>query len=148
MKTGFLTEAVKILTFAVAIIITCILTWLGFQAADTARTISNSAVSQMAELNNDIQDSDILIYQDTEVNGSQVTNFIKKYLGDYEEDETAPIYVYVKTSMSEYTYRNNTYLTEIRNFTNERYIKPTAIFQSDVIRNENNVIIGATFSQK
>jgi hypothetical protein len=147
MKIGFLTEAVKILTFAAAVIITCILVWLGFEAANSAKVISNSAVEQMTELNNEIKDNDIKMYEDSEVEGSIVVNVIKKYLGGYADGETAPIYIYVKTNTSEHTYVNGHDLPEIKNFASVSYIKPTAVFSGDIVENENNIIIGVTFTQ-
>lgn len=147
MKINYLSDSVRILIFAAAVIITCIMVALGFQAADTAKALSNNAISQMADLNNDINDSEIKMYDDMEVYGSDVVNFIKKHLGDYTETETAPIYVNVITSLSENTYRNNSCHTQIRDFTNNRYIKPTAKFVGHLIVNSNKVIVGITFTQ-
>lgn len=148
MKTGYITDAVKILIFAATVIITCILIWLGFQAADTAREISDSAVKQMTDLNNDIQNSDIKMYDDAEVEGSEVVNLLKKQLGDYSTGETASIYIYIKTTISENTYTNDAFFLNIKNFTDIRYIKPTALFTGKVVINPNKVIIGLSFIQK
>lgn len=148
MKTGNITEAVRLLIFAASVIITCILVFLGFRTADTAKEISNNAVGKMSELNKDIKDSDYTRYNDIEVKGSEVINFIKQHLGDYSDEQTAPIYVYVKTSVSENTYNNDSHLKDVKNFTNVRYIKPTAVFQGKVVENENKVIVGVSFYQK
>lgn len=148
MKTNYLSVAMKILLFAAAIIITCIIVMLGFRAADTAKEISNSAVIQMTELNNDIKDNDIKKYHNIEVYGSDVVNCIKKNLGDYTSTEIAPLYIFVKTSVSENTYTNGAYITNIRDLTHNMYIKPTAVFLGTVIVNENKVIIGISFIQK
>jgi hypothetical protein len=77
-----------------------------------------------------------------------VVNFIKKYLGDYTAAEEAPLYVNVKTSASENTYTNETNIADIKNFTDTKYIKPTAVFEGKVIKNENKVIVGVSFVQK
>ncbi|MBH1940637.1 hypothetical protein I5677_07025 [Mobilitalea sibirica] len=147
MKINHITEAVKILIFAATVFITCILVTLGFQAAETAKEISGSAISSMAEINSDLKDSDIKKYDKTEVYGSDVVNFIKKYLGDYSVTETAPVYVLVKTSLAENTYTNGVYISDIRNFSNAMYIKPTAVFTGEVIKNANDVIVGINFIQ-
>jgi hypothetical protein len=148
MKTGNLSDVVKILIFGAAVIITCIIVALGFQAAETAKEISDSALMQMTDLNNDIKDSDLKIYDGSKIYGSDVINCIKKNLGDYSLGETAPIYVYVKTSLTENTYTNSTYLSEIKSFSNTRYIKPTMVFAGTVVENTNNVIVGIRFIQE
>lgn len=148
MKSVFITDSVKILIFAATVIITCILVALGFQVASVAREIGNNAILQMADINNDLQSSDIKRYDQAEVYGSDVVNCIKKYLGDYHLSDVAPIYIAVKTSLSEQTYTNGGFIKEIKNFTNTRYVKPTAVFIGSVEKNDNNVILGITFVQK
>lgn len=148
MKINHITDVVKILIFAAAIIITCLIVALGFRAADTAKALSNSAITQMAEMNNDIKDSDIKKFDKNEVYGSDVMNFIKKYLGDYTSSEAAPIYVLVRTSLSENTYVNGEDIKNLKNFTHEKYIKPTALYHGEVIMNKNKIIIGVEFKQK
>lgn len=96
---------------------------------------------------------DITKYDGEEIRGSEVTNFIRKYLGDYDTSETAPFYVEVITKISGSTnintYNNKEYLDDIKNFSNmQHYIKPTAIFKGEVIRNTNKVILGVKFTQK
>ncbi len=148
MKTGFITEATKILLFAATVLITCLLVFLGFRAAGVARDISNSATVQMEQLNHDLQESDIMMFDKEEVYGSDVLNFIKKELGGYTSLETAPIYIYVKTSVSQNTYTNNANIEYIKNFSDAMYIKPTAMFQGAVVKNDNDVLIGVEFIQK
>lgn len=147
MKIGFLSDATKILIFAAAIIITCILVALGFRATNIAKDISKSATEQMTDLNNDIKDGDIMKFDGADVNGSEVINFIKKQLGDYTSSETAPIYINIKTSATENTYTNRACFSNITNFTDAMYIKPTAKFVGQVIKNKNKVIIGLSFEQ-
>lgn len=148
MKIVYISDSVKILIFAAAVIITCMLVALGFRAANAAKMISNSAITQMEELDHDLKYSDIKKYDGTEVYGSDVLNFIKKKLGDYTTSEIAPIYVNVITSLSENTYTNSVYIDNLKNFAHDMYIKPTAVFKGNVIKNENNIIMGVTFTQK
>jgi hypothetical protein len=148
MKLNYISDSVKILIFAATVIITCMLVALGFQTAKAAKDISGNAILQMSELNNEIQDGDIKLYDQAEVYGSDVINFIKRYLGDFDESETAPLYVSVKTSLSDHTYTNSSNLNDIKNFANTMYIKPTALFQGEVKENENKMIIGVSFTQK
>ena len=72
------------------------------------------------------------MYDDMEVYGSDVVNFIKKHLGDYTEVETAPIYVNVITSLSEIPIEITPAIHKSE-FTNNRYIKPTAKFVGHLV---------------
>jgi len=148
MKTNSMSDALKLMLLAVAAFITCIVVFVSIRAVDTAREVSSSAISQIASMNDDIKDSNLLKFDDVEVTGSDVVNCMRKYLGDFTSSETAPISVYVKTSTTEYTYCNGAYNTNIKNFTDTRYIKPTAVFAGDIIKNANNVIISIVFKQK
>lgn len=148
MKTNNMSDALKLILLAVAAFITCIVVFVSISAVDTAREVSGSAISQIASMNDDIKDSELLKFDDTEVTGSEVINCIRKYLGDYTASEIAPISVCVKTSSTEHTYINGSYNTNIKNFTDTRYIKPTAVFAGDIIKNANNVIISIVFKQK
>lgn len=148
MKVCNISDSVKILIFASTVFITCILVALGYRAAETAADIGNHAVLQMSELSNEIKDSNLMKYHETEVTGSEVANCMKKYLGEYHESDSAAIYITVNTKTSENTYHNNIYLSDIKDFTNDRYIKPTALFQGKVIKNDNKVILGITFTQQ
>lgn len=148
MKTGNLSTALKLILFAVSVLITCVVVFVAIKASDEAKKISDSAIDQLSEINSDIADSGIMMYDGNEVYGSDVINFIKKTLGDYEPTETAPVYIYVKTSTAENTYTNNTYESNIIKFTDAHYIKPTAVFSGEVVKNTNSVIIGIKFIQK
>lgn len=143
-----MSDATKVLILAATTIITCILVGVGLLAMRTAKELNASAIEQMQDLNSDLQDSDIKKYHEIDVYGSDVINFIKKQLGDYKDGETAPIYVYVKTNLKEMTYTNGSQIKSMQNFTHVYYIKPTAVFHGEVVKNENDVILGVRFTQK
>lgn len=148
MKTGNINTALRLLLFAVSVLITCIVVKTGLTAAEEAKRISYNAVNQMSELNHDLEDSGIMMFDDNEVYGSEVVNLIKKELGDYTLEETSPISISVRTVVSSNTYTNNSCITHVKDFTDISYIKPTAIFQGDIIKNSNDIIIGINFVQK
>jgi hypothetical protein len=148
MKVNHMSDVVKILIIAATTIITCVIVALGFLGLNTARQISNTAIGQMSELNSELKDSGIMQYNKEQVKGSEVINFIKKYLGDYETPDIAPVYVYVHTDKAENTYYNGDCLTNIRDFTNPAFIKPNALFLGDVDKNENGVVVGVRFMQQ
>ncbi len=147
MKTNHISEATRIMLIAASVIITCIIVWIGFSLANTSREISKSASEQLRELNNDIKDSGIMKYDGVIVDGSEVINCIRKYLGDYDSTQTAPIYVTVTTTVTN-TYTNGQYLEKIRSFADPKYIKPTARLKGKVVKNTNKVIVGIVFNQQ
>ena len=115
---------------------------------NSAKELNRNAMKQMQNLSISLQDSDIKKYDQMEVYGGDVVNAIKKYLGDYGAGETAPIYIYVKTKQKENTYTNGTQIKSIQNFSHINYIKPTAVFIGEVVKNENDVILGIRFTYK
>lgn len=141
-------ESTKILILAASTIITCVLVSVGFISMRTAKNLNESATLQMANLIDALKDSDIKMFDNAEVYGSEIINFIKKELGDYKDGEAGPIYVYVQTSTKENTYYNGSQVANLQNFTHENYIKPTAIFVGQVDKNVNGVILGVRFVQK
>lgn len=143
MNTGL-----KIFLFGVGALITALFAVLLFMTAKEGREVGFAATNQMSELNEDIKNSGILKYNDIDVFGSDVVNCIKENLGDYTATETAPLYVHVTTSTAVNTYTNGSFITEVRDFTKPRYIKPTSVFHGEVIKNVNDVIIGVNFIQK
>ncbi|NLK27898.1 MAG: hypothetical protein GX306_06100 [Clostridiales bacterium] len=148
MRTNCITDSTKIMLLAGSTIITCVLVALGLTAMRTAKNLNEAAILQMAELNQGLKDRDIKMFDAMEVYGSEVVNFMRKHLGDYDAGEIAPIYVIIKTSTKEKTYQNGSEIKNLQNFTNENYIKPTALFYGEVIQNENDVILGIKFTQK
>jgi len=147
MNTNQITDATKIIILAATTLITCILVSMGFISMRSAKELNQTAITQMTDLNNELKDSDIKMFENIDVYGSEINNFIKKELGDYEDGETGHLYVYIKTSTKENTYYNGSQISNLRNFTHENYIKPTAIFNGKIDKNENGVILGVRFTQ-
>jgi len=148
MKTNHITDVTKIMILAAATLITCILVAIGLTTMRSARNLNETAITKMITLNNDLKDSGIKQFDNIEVYGSEVVNLIRKELGDYGDGENAPIYIYVKTSTKENTYTNGSQVKNLRNFTHENYIKPTALFLGELDVNSNDVILGVRFTQK
>lgn len=150
MKFNKITDATKILLMAATIIITCIIIAIGFSVARSAEKLGRNAGIQISRLDKDISESGLMAFDKTVVNGSEVVNLIKEILGEYEYPSESPVYIYVKTSIGEYTHKNNKHFADIRNFSlnNGIYIKPTGKFLGEVKRNANDVIEGIVFVQQ
>ncbi len=149
MKFNKLTDATKMLLMAAAIIITCLIVYVGMSVARSAQDLGKNANKQISKLDKDISNSGIMAFDNEIVNGSEVANLIREQLSSYSTSETAPIYIEVQTGKPNTTrHTNKKHLAEIRDFTKARYIKPTARFKGEVIFNENDVIIGVKFEQQ
>lgn len=138
----------KFFLFAVCALLTCMFVKFVFMTSDEAKILGNNYTDQMGKINKDLEESGLTKYDNDELYGYDIVNCIKENLGDYASTETAPVNVYVKTTFSENTYTNGAYISNIKSFADTKYIKPTATFIGDVIRNENRVIIGLSFIQK
>jgi len=141
-------NSLKGLILAAGVMITCLVLSVGFYFARESKALSSNSSSKLNDFSTELTESDLIMYDELEVTGSDVTNFIKKHLGDYTAIETAPIYVYVKTSTTENTYKNGAFIENIRTFTDIKYINPLGKFAGDIVRDANDVNIGMKFIQK
>lgn len=136
-----------------AVILTGILIYCTKNFYDNTANAADNVIEDTKEFVSDYADYDIKMYDGERVRGSEVVNFIKKYLGDYDSSETAPVYVQVKTVnngvLYTNTYVNNVRTGDIKNFSStEFYIKPTASFDGKIIKSANEAILGICFTQK
>lgn len=125
---------------------------LKIQVSSLAKA-SDKLIDKQQEIMDDYVEYDLTKWDNQEVPGSYVRNFVKENLGEYTASETAPIYVSVKTVVSSvaYTnsYANEVHIKDISNFSSTQYyINPTATYSCEVIRNTNKVILGISFVQK
>lgn len=134
------------------VIIACIIIYIKNFYDDTKRA-SDKVIDHTIDITQEYGEYDLSRYEDQELRGSEVVNFIKEQLGDYSATETAPYYVRVKTVVTgvNYTndYVNKVHNKDIRNISALNYfIKPTAYFYCEIIRSKNKVILGISFTQK
>lgn len=136
----------------VGVILVGIIVLYIINSVNSTTRVADIIISDTEKLASEYAEYDIEVYDGEVIRGSEVVNFIKKNLGDYLLSETAPLYIEVKTKLSEITYTNtyinNAQIDNIRNFSSIKYyIKPTALFTGEVIRTKNRVIIGVKFTQ-
>lgn len=141
-------NSLKGFILAAGAVITCIVLSVGFYFARESRGLSSTSANKLNDFSTELTESNITIYDDLEVTGSDVVNFIKRQIGGYTATELAPIYVYVKTSKSENSYTNGEYVENIKNFSHNRYINPLGKFAGKIVRDANKVIVGIQFIQK
>ena len=143
-----MSNVTKFLLLAFSLMITCLLVVYFNRVLDVGLDTSDTAVDKLNEFHKELSESEFTMYDDKEIGGSDVVNYIKKQLGSIDSTDEANIYVHVITSTSDHSYRNSTSISDIQNFTSVRYIKPTAKFRCNVIRDANDVIIGVSFQQR
>jgi hypothetical protein len=148
MKINNVSEAVKFLLMAATLLITCSLIGLGFYVFGNSKRLGSTVTNQIIDLNNELTQSDIMKYDGLEVSGSDVINFIKKYLGDYTKEESGPFSIVIKKGSQIEIHKNKEFIRMITDFSNSYYIKPTSKFMGSVEKNENSVIVSVEFSRK
>ncbi len=138
-------NSLKALILAASISITCMVISIGFYAGRQAREISSVTTKKLNELSIHLSEEDFSLYDGLVVRGSDVVNFIYKKLSFYSQDEHGSIYIYVDTGTSQSKYGNNINLSKLKDYTSDSYIHPLGKYKGQVIRNENEVIVGMSF---
>ena len=139
---------VKYIMFGVLTLMTVGVISYALLAKNEASTLSNKVNEQFGRYAGELENSEFLKYDKTELYGSDIRNCIKEYLGGYALGEKASLYIQVITSMTNNKYENGGYLDEIKNFTDSKYIDPRVLFKSELIIDKNQVIMGIKFTQK
>lgn len=146
-------NSLKGLMLAAGTIVTCLIISLGFFIAKEAKDSATSGANQISKLNNEFIENDKIIYDATEVSGSEVINVIRKF-----RNETLGVSVTTKKGTTAYNYvvdeekgnLSKASVTEYKpgtDITDANYINPTARFMGNVIRDKNGTIIGIKFMQ-
>lgn len=146
-------NSLKGLMLAAGTIVTCLIISLGFFIAKEAKDSATAGANQISKLNNEFLENDKVIYDATEVSGSEVINVIRKF-----RNETIGIVVTTKKQTTSYHYAvdevtgkltktsNNEYKVG-KTITAGDYINPTARFTGKIIRDSNSTIVGIKFVQ-
>ncbi|MDE6209534.1 MAG: hypothetical protein K2M73_07675 [Lachnospiraceae bacterium] len=146
-------NSLKGLILAAGTIITCVVISLGFFISREAKDTAANGANQINRLNAEFLESDKTIYDGATVSGSEVINVIKRFA-----DEKLSIYVKTNKSSTFYGYmlnmengnitgESNNSISIAYNEENSAYINPYANFKGMLIRDENNVITGISFTQ-
>ncbi len=154
MKSKYSLDLVPyIFLSVVGVVLVGIIVYYVVNTVHNTTNLADQVISSTEETASEYADYEIAKYDGEVIRGAEVVNLIKKQLGDYDGSETAPIFVEVVTKLSGTTYSNKyvnkEFLDDIKNFSRvSNYIKPTALFGSEVVKTSNNVILGVMFHQK
>lgn len=146
-------NSLKGLMLAAGTIVTCLIISLGFFIAKEAKDSATTGANQISKLNNEFLENDKVIYDATEVSGSEVINVIRKF-----RNETMGVIVTTKKQTTSYHYSvdestgklsksANTEYKAGKAVTDNDYINPTARFTGKIIRDANQTIVGIKFTQ-
>ncbi|MGN0481824.1 MAG: hypothetical protein ACI4EV_09655 [Lachnospiraceae bacterium] len=146
-------NSLKGLILAAGTIITCLIISLGFFIAREAKDSASTGAGQISKLNAEFLENDKVIYDATEVSGSEVINAIRKF-----KNEAMGITVTTKKSTTSYNYvidedKGTITDSDVKEYNagttanDSKFINPTARFMGKVIRDINGTIIGIKFTQ-
>jgi len=148
MKRGNMESVIiKFLFVGASITLTCVLISIGVINFRQGRELANSTANKIERFNNAIIESDITQYDGMTVKGSDVVNFYKKHLGGIADGLESGFSITIKTVNGINTYNDGTYLGDIRNNADGKYVKPTGKFACSVEKNTNGVITKVIFEQ-
>ncbi len=137
-----------IILIIVGVVCACIVGSFVFSAIRSRMDTGEATMTQVAEMDQAMLESEFTKYDATEITGSQVINIIKKY-----EQQSTKIYVVVNNGRSETQY---VYTSDFSSRTTVKakdakdkadlntYINPSATFLGEVIRDGGDVDGGTT----
>lgn len=144
-KSSFILSRSQLVT-----VITCIIIGLGFYIAREARDTASAGSGQINRLNAEFMESDKIMYDGIDVSGSEVLNVINKFKNDElciqvdTKKGGLASYIYADTTL---TARSKHSIKEAQELKGIYYVNPNALFQGNVLRDDNNVIVGLLFKQ-
>lgn len=133
---------------AASLIITAGLIFFAFRMADVGTETAEHVMEEFVSLRDELQEGEILQYDATIVSGSDVVNFLRKYLPPHEENRISDITVTVVGREKRFTYRSYEDIKNITNFSHVSYVDPCATFYGTIKKNENGVIAEILFEQR
>jgi hypothetical protein len=146
-------NSLKGLILAAGTIITCVVITLAFYISREAKQTAVNGVQEINQLNQEMAESDKLVYDNATVTGSEVLNVVKKMAGNsvgiyVETNKTSTYYGYnFDLSTGALGKKTENSISSATQSDNEAYINPYASFKGTVIRDENDMITGIKFVQ-
>ncbi|MGY3386796.1 hypothetical protein ACVWZB_004750 [Paenibacillus polymyxa] len=102
----------------------------------------SDAKDDMNDSHSEVADSKYMMYESTNLSGSEVVNAIRKYARKPEFKIT------IKTLKDGGTVYTKGDVGETKNVTSSKYVNPSGIFAGKLDRDANNVVMGITFTQQ
>ncbi|MBB2182516.1 hypothetical protein H0486_06480 [Lachnospiraceae bacterium MD1] len=163
MKFNYLSDAVKLLIFAAAVIIVCVIVVIGFKTTNEGKSIASAGTSQFNAMSSEYQDVSKSIYDGSTILGSELSSMIKKSIekGEYisivvktlaNPSGTHYNYSHVVSSSGEHSISKTGTTTPLKTVTDDKssasYINPSAQFLGTIFKDVNNNVICIQFEQQ
>ncbi|HBY70961.1 MAG TPA: hypothetical protein DEG06_01850 [Lachnospiraceae bacterium] len=167
MKTNNMSDATKVLILVATVIVVCVLCAVGFKMVNEGKSSVNASTNNFNNMTSQYSDIDLAIYDGANVQGSEVTNLIRKAI-----ESKSYLSITVKTkaakSYTDYNYEFKAPDSDAGNTTeaslgeeikaaadsqlktdkkSSDYINPAAQFTGKVYKDANGVIICIKFTQ-
>lgn len=138
-------NSLKALILAASISITCMVISIGFYAARQSGFIASKTTEKLNNIAISFEEEEYAKYDGLVIKGGDLVSFIYKNLGSHSSSESPPVYIYVDTGLSTKRYVDKKSINETKDYSSNYYIHPLAKFKGELIRNDNNVIVGLSF---
>lgn len=152
-------NSTKAIIIAATVVITLALVTVGFLVLRSGQETAKSAITRLDKMNNQLAESEYLIYDQTEVSGSEVVNALRKFEGEYigiqvitGKNVSGTSYIYNITKGAtqgegEIGSKSSYDIGDTIDEESNEYVNPNGRFKGEVIRDKNGVIIGIVFTQ-
>ncbi|MBC7958952.1 MAG: hypothetical protein H7X94_03710 [Vallitaleaceae bacterium] len=144
--------------WAAGIVITLAIISIAFLVFNMAKEGTMNGANKIQDMNAQIADSDMTIYDDEETSGSEVVNVIRKFKGDYlgiqvktGKNTGGTWYGYNVTLSSDVGTIGAAATSSVTNAideTNNQYVNPNGKFMGKVYRDSNGAVVAIVFTQK
>ena len=104
-----MSHGLKLLLIAAGAIITCIVVVVGFQLTKSGKSDANKAAEQYANILSNYDNIQLTVYENTQVSGADVINFIKDNAGAVVEKQITKIVVNTNAQGGSQSYGNAEY---------------------------------------
>ncbi len=143
--------------WAAGIVITLAIISIAFIVFNMAKDGTMEGAHKIQEMNSDIADSDVTIYDETEISGSEVVNVIRKFGDDFlgiqvmtGKNAAGTWYGYTVALTADKGTIGAAASSSISNAIDETsnlYINPNGRFMGKVYRDSNGAVVAITFDQ-
>ncbi len=151
-------NVLSFIKWAAGIVITLAIISIAFFVFSMAKDGTMESTKKIGDMNAQIAESDITIYDQQEVLGSEVVNAIRKFEEDYigirvvtGKDTAGTWYGYsgsVSSGVVTLSAAASSDLADAIDETDGQYINPNGKFVADVLRDANGAAVAIAFEQK
>ena len=151
-------NVLSFIKWAAGIVITLAIISIAFIVFNTSKDATMRSIKQLGEMNAQIAESNLTMYDDLEISGSEVINVIRKYQDDYlgiqvitGNDPGGTWYGYnvtISGSTGTIGSEASSDLRDAIDTTSSQYVNPNGEFLGKVYRDANGMIVGLVFDQQ